>query len=188
MRIVANATSADFLVNHLQGAVKIALADRLKIICRQLIHLFYGIEIPLADFYDYDQKERIHPEYPLFGGQPFKIRTVLQLIGTEIFRNLFYQSIWCQWVKEHYLDQMTHRYVIISDIRLPDEVQFFRNLESTRQIERFICLRIRRDNREQIDIQNQQHSTEQSIDLLPVDKESSTIHHWIIYINNWNMP
>jgi hypothetical protein len=180
MEIIGKDTSADYLFNQLQQrhipVIKVALADQLKKICQRLIQLFYGIEIPLQEFYQMDDKERIHPELPLFAGQPFKLRTVLQLIGTDIFREMLFSSIWCQYLMEHQGAARPGQspqvptnggamIMIVSDIRMPDEANYFQ------QHGHFRCYRIVRQSRIPLTMVNQQHSSEQSIQQVPVTSE-----------------
>ena len=162
-------TSADYLLSQLKQdykIIKIGLADRLKIICQQLVHLFYGVFLPLDEFYDLAKKEKIRDDLPSFAGQPFKIRTVLQQVGTEIFRDLMWSSIWCDYVKKNYIDTGDYQIIIISDLRLPDEVEFFRGCVSN-----FISFRVIRPNREQLTDNNQQHKSEIGNSKVLVDHE-----------------
>ena len=86
-------TSSDYLVRKLSEkgykVTKVGLADRLKHLCRKLIKMFYSIDISIEDFYDINKKEQIRPELPWFNNQPFTLRTVLQQIGSEIFRDTY---------------------------------------------------------------------------------------------------
>lgn len=164
-------TTADYLVakwSRTHRVIKVSLAAQLKVICQRLIEMFYGVIIPLESFYDLREKEAIREDLPQFAGLPFKIRTVLQLVGTEIFREMLSESVWCNYVKEHYLNPANgYEIVIISDIRMPDELAFFSKIEGWD----FKSLRIVRHTREQIASANQQHKTEQQIATLAVDHE-----------------
>uniref|UniRef100_A0A6C0BK18 Deoxynucleoside monophosphate kinase n=1 Tax=viral metagenome TaxID=1070528 RepID=A0A6C0BK18_9ZZZZ len=169
-------TSADYLITQLQRGhtvVKVALANQLKVICQKLVEMFTGTSIPLEDFYDLDKKEMIRPELPPFAGQPFKLRTVLQRVGTEVFRDLLSTSVWCNYVAEHNIrsSKTSTDVIVISDIRMPDEIQYFHQLCQQQQLDRVITLRITRPNRQVIDQTNQLHSTEALISSLPVDHE-----------------
>lgn len=165
-------TSADYLLSQFQqrgfSAVKVSLADQLKVICQHLIRHFYGFTIPLTDFHDLEKKEQVHPELPLFAGQPFKLRTILQTIGTDVFRNLLFPSVWCQYITQCY---PSTQIVIISDIRMPDEIQYFQQLVVTGRVASFQCYRVVRTTRSLLAKANQQHATETSIDSLPVTAE-----------------
>jgi hypothetical protein len=163
-------TSADYLIGKLSDhyrVIKVSLADQLKIICQKMIHLFYNVDIPLQDFYDMRKKEAIQPELPQFANKPFKIRNILQLVGTEIFRDLISKSLWCHIVKDKYLDSKQYDVVVISDVRMPDELDFFQKLPDVK----FLTIRIVRPNRDLISLDNQKHSTEQHILDLPVQHE-----------------
>jgi dephospho-CoA kinase len=162
-------TSADYLVSSLSQrgykVIKISLADRLKVVSQKLIQSFYGIMIPLEDFYDEQKKELIREDLPQFNGKPFKLRTVLQTIGTDIIRQMIMTDVWCRYLKEKIIDVDTYDMVVISDIRMPDEIVFFK------QLYHFQCYRILRPNRHRIDLHNSQHSTENQVASLLVDGE-----------------
>lgn len=167
-------TSADYLLSQLKHdykIIKIGLADRLKIICQRLIYLFHGILIPLEDFYDFAKKETIRNDLPYFAGQPFKIRTVLQQVGTDVFRDLIWSSIWCDYVKKNYIDCGDYQIIVISDLRLPDEVEFFYHLAQIGYISDFISFKLIRPNREQLTDNNQQHKSEIANFMVRVDQE-----------------
>ena len=122
-------TTADYIVSryNLRGyrTIKLALADQLKIISQQLIKLFYGIDIPLKEFYNSSTKDMVRPNLPPFAGKPFTLRSVLQHVGTEIFRTYTYDSIWCDIL---YKKMMGYDIVVISDCRFPNELNYFRSL------------------------------------------------------------
>lgn len=167
-------TSADYLLsclNQKHQVIKIALADQLKYICQRLVEMFYQRTLPIEDFYDLHKKELIRDDLPEFGGHPFKIRTLLQLIGTEICRDMISKSIWCNYLKEKYIDNNQYQYVIISDLRMPDEINFFKELEKSGLIKKFVCFRLKRSNRLQLTDNNQYHQTEQMVNQLSVNED-----------------
>ena len=167
-------TSADYILEKLkplygEAIIKIAFADQLKHVCQKLIQLFYNINIPLEEFYDIQKKEQIRPELPPFAGQSFKLRTILQLVGTEIFRDMITKSVWCNYIKEQYITCGKYKVIIISDVRMPNEMEFITQLYLQGEIERCICFRVSRPTKhDQIDHANQMHSTEKMISSLPV--------------------
>jgi hypothetical protein len=170
-------TTADYLVSQLSRdhrVIKIALADQLKVICQKLIQLFYGQLIPLEQFYDLQSKEQIRDNLPLFTGQPFKIRTVLQQIGTEIFRDLVTKCVWCDYIKDNYITQ-PYDIIIISDIRMSDEIDYFNDLVKNGLISQFKTYRILRniksDKSQELSLCNQQHRSEIAITQLHVTDE-----------------
>jgi hypothetical protein len=179
-------TCADYLVKLMaskgHSAVCVALADPLKKISKSLIELFYGKDIPLISFYDQDIKDRTNADMPLFAGQPFKIRTVLQQVGTEVFRQHLEPLIWCRYLKEHFLDTELYDCIIISDIRMVDELEYFRRLKSPY---RFKCLRIVRPQASSI---GQTHSSEAQIDRLVTDVQidnSGTLEQTYAQLNSF---
>jgi len=104
-------TVADHLVER--GAVKIALADKLKIVTQKLINIFYNENIPLTDFYDREAKERDR------GG--YTIRHLLQQVGSEVFRETLHENIWCET-----LNIPDAAVVIITDCRRQNEIDYFK--------------------------------------------------------------
>lgn len=175
-------TSADDLVKTLQHSgyrvCKVGLADRVKFVCQHLIKLFYNIEIPIEDFYDLNKKEEIRDDYPQFAGQPFKLRTILQLVGSEVFRDLLWGNIWCDYIKLKYLtppsaEATTEQYdiVIISDSRFPNEISYFQDMQKQGLLTFVTSCRIVRPERQALDANNQNHQSEIHIMNLQVDQE-----------------
>lgn len=164
-------TSADYIVSLLNKykVIKVCLADQLKYICQKLVKCFYNIDMPIEDFYDFLKKEQEQPELPQFNGKPFKIRTILQTIGTDICRNMLFRSIWCDYIKEKYITPNSYDIIVVSDIRMLDEIKYFKGLETLK----FLSIRINRTNRDQIDVANQLHESEANIDELCVDYDVS---------------
>ena len=125
-------TTADYIVRQFLSngvnAKKVALADKLKIISQQLIKLFYGIEIPLTDFYDQVLKDEVRQDLPTFAGKPFSLRSVLQHVGTNIFRDNVYTNIWCEILHRDVHDCDV---LVVSDCRFQNEVDYFAKLVPT---------------------------------------------------------
>jgi len=132
-------TAADYIVaqynkHRERYAIKIALADLLKTVCRELIKMFYGINIPVAEFYDQEAKDRIRYDMPNFCGKPFTLRAVLQQVGTEIFRNYLWETIWCEYVEKLFVARSNYKIIVISDIRRQDELDYFAKFEHVTSI------------------------------------------------------
>lgn len=167
-------TSADYMATMFDkyhyNIIKISLADQLKNICQDLVKLFYGIELPIEYFHDESMKEKIFTEFPQFNGQPFKIRTLLQQIGTNICRNKLSTDIWCQYLYNHFIKNNDSDIIIISDIRMPDEIEYFNGLVNSGYIQQFTTIRINRQSNKIDDI-NQQHETEKNINKLQVSED-----------------
>lgn len=165
-------TSADYLISRFTQlgikCIKLGLADRLKIISQHLIKLFYGIEVPLDEFYDMNAKERIREDYPKFNGQAFKLRNVMQMVGSEIFRDLMWGTIWCDYVYKNFIMTQTYQIIIISDCRFLDELQYFDTMVNTKIITNTYTARIVRPNRIPLDATNALHQSERDIMNLPV--------------------
>ena len=168
-------TTANHMVEACQQkglkAIRLGLADRLKVICQKLIELFYGLCIPLEDFYDPIKKEIEHPEYPMFAGKPFKLRTILQIVGSEVFREYLWGDIWCDYIYRTYICNPSHDVIIMSDCRFPNELDYYVRLVHKGEISKCLSYRIVRPQREALATENQSHQSERHIMTLPVDTE-----------------
>jgi len=164
-------TSANYVVNYCKNrglnVIKVGFADQLKLIGQKLIELFYGIFIPIKDFYDLEKKEEIRPEFPKFNGKPFSLRSVLQYVGSEVFREMMWGSIWCDVVYNKYLSTGQWDVVVISDCRFPDELNYLENLFDQRKLSGLITFTILRENYDHIDFDNQKHQSESHATTLP---------------------
>lgn len=168
-------TTSNYLVKYLTNkghtAIRIGLADRLKVICQHLIRVFYGIDIPLDDFFDLEKKELAHPEYPKFNGEVFKLRTIMQYVGSEIIRENLWGEIWCDYVYKKLISSGQYEYIIISDYRFPDEDKYFVNLKNNGSIEKEFGYRVMRTHHIGIADDNKKHQSEKHILTLRVDDE-----------------
>lgn len=104
-------TFANTLLAINQDFTEIALADKLKELTLKLLKLF-KIEINDDDLYD-ENKE--------------KYREYLQQIGTECCRSVFGDDFWCKLIDNDIGKALNDgKNVIISDIRYPNEVEYFK--------------------------------------------------------------
>lgn len=173
-------TTADYLVKELNklgiNTIKLGLADQLKVISHKLIQLFYGINIPFVDFYDLEKKELIRPELPYFDAKPFKLRTILQKVGTEVIRDSLWDGIWCDYINRNLKDKFKdYQVIIISDCRFPDELDYFLDLERKGQISRLLSIRINRSNENGLDEENKAHASESHIATMKVNYEIANV-------------
>lgn len=167
---VGKDTCADYLLEKLKckhkKIIKIGLADQLKVVCQQLIKLFYGIEFPLDYFYNRNQKELIRTEMPLFNNKPFSIRSVLQYVGTDVIRTYLFDDIWCKYIEYTYVKPQTGETsvdaIIISDARFINEVAYFKDKQD-------IITKVIKIQRDCVGLQgsNGQHISETQSQLLP---------------------
>jgi dephospho-CoA kinase len=113
-------TICDHLVKS-DGFIKIALADTLKRIVKDVF--------ALDDETVYD---RIKREQPLPQWNNYSVRKLLQIVGTELFRNNIDRDIWVKslWFKldKSILDnkEYLNKNYCISDVRFPNELNFFK--------------------------------------------------------------
>lgn len=177
-------TAADYVSQQLNRVgyevIKVGLADQLKHISQRLIKLFYGIHIPIEDFYDESAKERVRDDLPQFDGHPFKLRTVLQKIGTDIFRDMLWENIWCDtFYRQHWINPFNDRKVaiIINDTRFPNELKYFKRLVKNDQLDKCLSFKLNRGRvlsahytaQTKIESYNQNHQSEALIDQLKTD-------------------
>lgn len=54
-------------------------------------------------------------------------RKVLQLMGTEVFRNIFHPDIWIKSLQKR-IEQSSYKNIYISDVRFPNEVKAIREM------------------------------------------------------------
>jgi len=166
-------TIADYIVARYieqtdKVARKVALADALKGICRQLVALFYGVDIPLADFYDIARKEEERADLPQFAGAPFKIRTLLQQIGTDVVRRNLSRDVWCDYVREHFIDSREIDVLIISDVRMLAEYEYFARMARENPAISITTIRVERATGS-ISSANRAHVSEQEAATIPAD-------------------
>jgi hypothetical protein len=163
-------TSADYIVQKLQDkgfrATKVGLADCLKNVSQKLIELFYGVTIPIEEFYNLEKKEQVRPEFPNFNGQPFKLRTLLQFVGSEVFREMLWGSIWCDIVYQRYIKDNPYDYVVISDSRFPNELAYFKNLAESKEVGDLVSIKLLRNVHDELSKENQKHQSESHIDTM----------------------
>lgn len=165
-------TMADYLIKLINiknmTVIKIALADRLKLVCHKLVKIFMGIDVPFEYFFDNKIKDKILLEYPYFKGQPFKIRTILQEIGTNVFREAMWADVWCDYVYKNHLIKDIYDFIIVSDCRFPTEFEYVIKLDIFDIIK--TCRIDRPETGKVIGGDNSKHISETQIMSLPVDK------------------
>ena len=92
--------------------VEFALADKLKQLTFKLLKLF---DVPINSVADLDNRATKE-----------KYRKYLQQIATECVRSTFGEDFWCQQILSDVMSNLEqNKNVIISDIRFPNEQQFF---------------------------------------------------------------
>jgi hypothetical protein len=143
----------------------VGLADRIKVISRHLIKLFYGLDVPLEEFDSKQGKALIRPEYT-FNGNPLTLRAVLQQVGTMLKENIW-SDIWCEYIERTYLMTSSNKkdVLIISDCRFPEEAEYFRSRH-----EHIFGFRVHRPS---LDVSGQtyQHVSETRVNQVKVDVE-----------------
>lgn len=156
------------------SCIKVGFADQLKKICQVLIRQFYLTDIPLELFHDAEEKDRVKEDMPRFSGEPFRIRTVLQKVGTEVFRELLYNDVWCEYVFRTYVQEGKHDVVLCPDYRFANELEQFEMVHPTP----CIAFRVTRESAPSLSEFNLAHVSEKSAKNLRVHfemKNDSTI-------------
>ncbi len=149
-------TCADYLVENLTKngfkAQRVGVADRLKIIVQQLIKIFYGTDLPIEHFYDLKEKEKyrttgvceeLSDKYGFYTG--YSIRWLLQMVGSEIFRDNIGEDIWCDIVHKKYVENSDYDYILISDCRFPNELAYFKDCVVKETVSKVTSIKLIRD-------------------------------------------
>lgn len=75
------------------------------------------LHFPPEMMYDQNHKNDIHPAFGISG------RQAMQIVGTEMFRNKFHSDTWVKLL-EHYANNSTVDYLLITDVRFYNEAEF----------------------------------------------------------------
>jgi hypothetical protein len=143
-------TVADHIVKN-YGHDKISFADPLKEGCRQI----FGLD----DEQLYGSKKETIDEY--WGVKP---RTILQYVGTDLFRNQLMEiipdlgkNVWIKRMEKTFIDNPDKSY-IVADVRFPNELEM---------IERHggIVIKVNRPNQ----VSGDTHASETNIDKMDGD-------------------
>lgn len=110
---VGKDTVADFLVAH-YGFHKHAFADPIK---EAVVTLFQLDPMQMLG----DNKEKIDPRHNL------SPRQMMQIVGTDMFRNMVSQDFWTNHFKRWYLERESDN-IVVSDVRFQNEVDTIRAL------------------------------------------------------------
>jgi dephospho-CoA kinase len=174
----------DLISKKTQDTVKeVALADKLKDVCSSAFNIPRNTfdcqkykEIPFSIFNLKTTLEKHHIEYickefsreeeyrkadfsKIIGTQLTSARNIAQIVGTEVLRSLGDEDIHCKSIS------MDADINIISDIRFPNEYEYFKKLEEQESI-RFHPLYVYRKKAEnEIDLENS-HGSETSVFLI----------------------
>ena len=125
-----------------------ALADKLKELTYKLLKIF---DVPIASPADLDNRETKE-----------RYRSYMQLIGTEAIRSTFGNDFWCEQLYKEIDACVSNGFcAIISDVRFPDEQEYFRS-----RFPDCKCVMIRRDA---VDNIKATHSSENT-DKLRIDE------------------
>jgi dephospho-CoA kinase len=104
-------TIADYWVKK-HGFKKIALADPIKRIVQDVFVLD-----------DHTVYDRVAREQPIEKWNGWSVRRLLQIIGTELFRNNIDEGIWVKSLLYRVQSDPEHNY-IVPDVRFPNELQY----------------------------------------------------------------
>ena len=119
-------TIGDYLVKE-YAFKKIALADPIK----RLVKDVFALD-------DHTVYDRVAREQPLQRWPKWSVRTLLQFIGTELFREKIDDAVWVKSLWYKIQDDKENNYVV-TDIRFPNELAYFK--ENAKQGE-FYCLKV----------------------------------------------
>ena len=124
---------------------RVALADPIRRIVQDIF--------VLDDKTVYDRVER---EKELEHWEGWTVRTLLQFIGTELFRDNIVDDIWVRslWLR---IKENPHKNYVITDIRFPNELNFFKEKYNGN----FISIKVERDGCVGNDVGLGMHKSEQ---------------------------
>ena len=105
-------TIGDYLINKYKFK-KIALADPIK----RLVKDVFALD-------DHTVYDRVAREQPLERWPNWTVRTLLQYIGTELFRENIDDAVWVKSLWYKISDDKENNYVV-TDVRFPNELEFF---------------------------------------------------------------
>jgi hypothetical protein len=122
-------TIGDYLIEN-YGFEKIALADPIKRIVKDVF--------VLDDHTVYDREAR---EKNLDKWDGWSVRKLLQYVGTELFREKIDPAIWVKslWYR---VQANPEKNYVVTDIRFPNELQFFKDNSEDGE---FTCFKVIRD-------------------------------------------
>jgi dephospho-CoA kinase len=146
---------------------KYVLADKLKVITKEMIKLLKGVDLPLKYFHDNVEKEKQRPELGYIvtgtGKEVFTIRRCLQTIGTDILRDKFDVDIWIDQAKK-YAKNNDDRFLVIPDCRFTNEIPSFAEMTT----HKVISIKINRTTN-LITETGKDHQTEKNVDVIKCD-------------------
>ena len=119
-------TIGDYIVEN-YSFKKIALADPIKRMVKDVFVLDdYAV-------YDRDAREKELEKWP-----GWSVRRLLQIIGTELFRNNIDDSVWVKSLFYRIQEDIGSNY-IVTDVRFPNELEFLK--ENSKEGE-FYCIKV----------------------------------------------
>lgn len=107
-------TIGDYLVKD-YAFKKIALADPIK----RLVKDVFALD-------DHEVYDRVAREQPLRRWPKWSVRTLLQFIGTELFREKIDDAVWVKSLWYKIQDDKESNYVV-TDCRFPNELNYLKN-------------------------------------------------------------
>ena len=119
-------TAADYFITHYDNWIKGSFADSLKDTCACV----FGWDRELLEGSTHDSRtwrETVDTWWSEKLNRPnFTPRIALQIVGTELWRNQFHDSIWLLSFEKKLLTIQEN--VIITDCRFPNEIELIRRL------------------------------------------------------------
>lgn len=146
------------------GFREVALAGPLKEFVFNLCNEFFKF-VTLDHFHDPHLKNEPLDDALTFAGGPSTPRRILQLVGTEVFRELVGEHVWVMVAVERVL-RMSR--VVISDVRFENEAKDLRHMLACRGYH-VKLIRIVRPSLLRSGVH--EHASERDIDSLDVDAE-----------------
>ena len=125
-------TVGDYLIET-YNCEKLALADPIK----RLVKDVFALD-------DHTVYDRVAREEPLEQWGNWSVRKLLQFVGTELFRRNIDEAIWVKSLWYKVRDELAIKNYVISDIRFPNELNFFEGKAGTD----FASIKVVRDGKD----------------------------------------
>ncbi len=152
-------TGKDTVADRFTDYVKLALADSVKLVTKEILNSCYNLDLKIEDFYDEKRKKEPIKDY-LFNNEILTIRKAMQHIGTNIFRKIS-DRIWIDLLIDRIKNNLEYN-IIITDIRFQNELDSIKTTFEKQT--KIISIKLVRD-----DIEKLNHESENSVDNIVCD-------------------
>jgi adenylate kinase family enzyme len=132
-------TCADYIIKLAEKngkkAIKYSLGDPLKIMLKEFIFAFKGVDIDIEEFYNSYDKERDRIDMGVINNindrtseaKPFSLRRSMQTVGTDILENKMDKYMFIKLVHNYFKEKYDEYDIfILADGRKPEQLEYFK--------------------------------------------------------------